>query len=84
MKCFYFGCWNAPGHYLHGPGGADVPFREQEEVVWYVVDGRKLHLDGTLAPRKNREGKLCWNAQHQYRSGECPQGKYLVHVLPNG
>lgn len=87
MKCFYFGCWNEAGHYLHGPGGSSVPFEEREKVERFVVDGKEHHIDGALAPRKNREGGLCWNVQHEdvrYRSGECPQGQYLVHVLPNG
>jgi hypothetical protein len=90
-RCYFFGCWNTPGHYLVGPHGARVDHREGAKVELF---GDQLHLDGSLAPRKYhpRYGTgLCWNAQSkpngqriEYQSEECPEGQFLRHVLPNG
>lgn len=89
MSAYFFGCWNESGHFLFAPGG-QRPYREEDAIVYY---GKRLHLDGTLAPRRDtrqwREtyGKLCWNGQdEQIRcySEEYPQGMFLRHVLDNG
>lgn len=87
-RCFYFGCWNRPGHYLHEPGGMSA----RDDRIAYYRPGR--HLDGTLAPRRGRSGGLCWvdqvppernEREWEIRySGEYPQGQFLRHVLPNG
>lgn len=78
LKCFYFGCWKEAGHYLFAPGGR-----------W--VAG--LHLSGVdalFAPRKRRDGSLCWlhmatdereRRMIEYRSEEYPQGQFLRHEL---
>ncbi len=85
--CFYFGCWNDPGHYLWLPGG-----RKHYGAATYY--GSRVHLDGTLAPRRlRRTGALCWQGQGPdsdarerigYDSEECPQGQFLRHVLDSG
>ena len=55
MKVFYFGCWNEAGHFLHAPGGHRL---YRNPVEYY---GDHVHLDGTLAPRRNRRtDALCW------------------------
>jgi hypothetical protein len=87
-RCFYFGCWNRPGHYLHAPGG-HVSWQEQVTLF-----GNGFHLDGTLAPRKNSAGQVFWVAlakdddnnreRFRYAGSECPQGQFLCHVLDNG
>lgn len=83
-ECFYFGCWNEPGHYLFAPGGKSVYRRD---VDYYTGgSGKRRHLDATLAPRKmGRE--IVWSGQDErfdYRSEEMPQGHYLCHKLDNG
>lgn len=89
-RCYFFGCWNEPGHYLHSSGRGSVDYQARQQIEHY---GDGLHIDGTLAPRRNREGGICWEGQgktHDERgriksnSGECAQGQYLLHVLPNG
>lgn len=88
--CLFFGCWNEPGHYLVGPGGYSV-YKELGDRPSYY--GAQRHLDGTLAPRKEKyTGKIVWSGQAsqdrrhevEYRSEECPQGQFLLHVLDNG
>jgi hypothetical protein len=96
MKCFYFGCWNRAGHYLNLPGGQSAHERAHVLVEYY---GHRVHIDGTLAPRKNTRhsrgdfGALCWQGQGitpeersriGYDSEEYPQGQFLLHVLDNG
>ena len=88
MKCFFFGCWNDAGHYLFAPGGRALHHDLSERVVWY---GDRVHLDGTLAPRRDRAGRIGWVGRtgrarggFEYASGECDEGLYLVHVLDNG
>lgn len=95
-RCFFFGCWNEPGHYLFYPGGATVPYTAEDRISWFKkplfpgqLIAERAHLDGTLAPRRSHEGKLVWCALRpgravEYYSVECPQGQYLVHHLPNG
>lgn len=99
-RCFYFGCWNEPGHYLFGRGGSGVSYAAQEAIVYFTdAEGKRCHLDGSLAPRKLRwprseaDGQLCWAAQGRVpgshleirnNSNEYPQGHYLRHVLDNG
>ncbi len=89
-RCFYFGCWGTPGHYLFTPG---VRSRDHDSRrIEYYATG--LHLDGTLAPRRLREyygGGICWTGQDQQQrsqlqsnSSECPQGQFLLHHLANG
>ncbi len=88
-QCFYFGCWNAPGNYLHGPSG----WRDHR-LEYYANAADRVHLDGTLAPRAHqRTGALCWVGQGEtndarrrieYDSREYPQGQFLRHVLSTG
>jgi hypothetical protein len=97
IRCFYFGCWNEAGHYLFAPGKA---WHAQDAAIVYYTGGlprERRHLDGSLAPRRLAEsfgGGLCWAGQGvipshphleiEYRSGEYPQGQYLLHHLDNG
>jgi hypothetical protein len=82
-RCLYFGCWNTAGHYLVGPGGSrsGLPNAEAYELN---------HVDGQFAPKRDRLGNLCWEAQvteqedrsryWQLRSAEeLPQGQFLRH-----
>jgi hypothetical protein len=96
MRCFYFGCWNQAGHFMHGPGS----YAEKDAASYYGV--HSVHLDGTLAPRKVREGtrtarqlvtRLVWQGMgetHEVRrrlqhdSEEYPQGQFLLHRLDSG
>lgn len=89
-RCFYFGCWNDAGHYLFARGGRDVPYAERKPVETF---GDDVHIDGSLAPRRTRDGKIVWfgqgatrrdRMQIDSRSGECPQGQFLLHHLDNG
>lgn len=89
-KCFYFGCWNSPGHYMFGANGRS-PSREFDRLDYY---GDDVHLDGTLAPRTyKRTGLIVWQGQAktkearnriEYDAEECPQGQFLLHVLDSG
>ena len=92
MKCFYFGCWNEPGHYFFGPGGAR-PARADYAAEYYVGrGGTRQHLDSTLAPRIHPYGGLCYSGgavdadelQRIRYAEERPQGQFLLHVLSNG
>lgn len=87
---YYFGCWNAPGHYLFIPDGAKPRGIEPE---WYVMGDERRNIDGTLAPRRFRHTKVVtfygehpMDAQQRIegKTVECPQGQYLIHVLDNG
>lgn len=89
-RCFYFGCWNTPGHYTFCPGG-----RSARNCLDIELYGDGAHLDGTLAPRKDgyHGGKLFWCGQGKteegrqrlrYDGAECPQGHFLRHELDNG
>lgn len=86
-RCYYFGCIDGPGHYLHGPTATD------RQRIEYYGGHRHVHIDGTLAPRRLRHGPLIWTGQgatHQERqrlatnSEECPQGQFLRHELDTG
>ena len=84
--CYYFGCWNEPGHFLHRPNG----IREYGNRIEWFGPGRN-HLDSTLAPR-HIEGRIGYAAMFltasregfRYRSQECPQGQFLRHYLDTG
>lgn len=88
-RTYFFGCWNAPGHYLHVPGGAKPCFDEER-----LVSSTKHKLDGALSPKRDkRTGRIVWRAQAEtdaeYRiiehvADELPQGQFLRHVLDNG
>lgn len=100
MGCYYLGCWNDAGHFLHAPGGsrAGAP-RDLERY-----NHQRIHVDGSLAPRRMGrdwrlpplrlpEGALCWIGQGETpddwqairsRSGEYPQGQFLLHFLDTG
>lgn len=94
-RCFFFGCWNAAGHYLFYPDGGHA----YGPTVRGVEEPGGIHLDGTLAPRRwvsdyyGDVNEPVWQAKGvtkeerdtiHYRSGEYPQGQFLLHVLPNG
>lgn len=81
-KCLFFGCWNRAGHYTFEPGGSSAHFPGEYELA-----GK---LDGGFAPRRARDGTLCWRQQGadqkarmeiDYRSAEYPQGQFLRHKL---
>ena len=85
-RCFYFGCWNQPGHYLFG----HVSYTEEKKIAYY---GAGRHLDATLAPRRfHYTSELTWIGEHAQekhhtissKTEECPQGQYLRHFLDNG
>lgn len=91
-RCFYFGCWNRPGHCLVEPGGKRVPggFQAEHGIVRFSGD---RHLDASLAPKKNqRTGVIACAAFAKDRDEyhrmqyfeECPQGQYVLHHLSNG
>jgi len=91
-RCYFFGCWNTPGHYLReAPGTPRLDYCLREKVELF---GGHLHLDGSLAPRKYNPyygAGICWNGQSkptgqriEYQSEECPQGHFIRHVLDNG
>lgn len=89
QKCFYFGCWNQAGHFMFAPGGRSVPWEERREYY-----GDRIHLGGTLAPRRMKHsGELCYQGQGKskeerdrifYDGEECPQGEFLLHLLNTG
>ena len=84
---WFFGCWDQPGHYLHGRDGA-APSTKPHALV-------QMHhrLDGCYAPRKMLSGvlsgQIVFTAQCggfrdaaqflETRSGELDQGHYLRH-----
>lgn len=35
---FYFGCWDAPGHFLFTPSG-HTAFKEEGQLPWPALDG---------------------------------------------
>lgn len=89
MKVYYFGYWNAPGHFLHAPGGRRA--HGAEMPAW--GEHRWPGLDALLAPRRRHYGnELTWLGEHaphntdfmKSRSEECQQGQFLRHVLDNG
>jgi hypothetical protein len=89
VKCFFFGCWGEPGHFIHAPGGARLWAADHLEYF-----GDHVHLDGNLAPRiVKRSPALCWAGRGKtvedrrrllYESDECPQGQFLLHLLDTG
>lgn len=91
-RCYFFGCWNEAGHYMHAPGGG----RDYDHRAQYFGPDRTC-CDGTLAPRigarRHNKGDLVWMAQGKtrdertridYDSAECPQGQFVLHYLDNG
>lgn len=91
--CLFFGYQPHGGHVLQVPGGGSA-WREVGEAPNYYGGAERIHLDGTLAPKKyRRTGALCWEGQGRtretrqrlhYDSDEYPQGQFLRHVLDNG
>lgn len=85
-EALFFGCWNAPGHFLFGPGGTRCS----------LPNGRayklSCSLDSRFAPRKSKLYGLCWLAQapdrdvdsatfwRYYDASEYPQGQFLRHT----
>lgn len=90
-KCWWFGCWLEPGHYLVNRRdrsvGSECPFHRLENF-----------LDGGYAPRRMREGywvpldldasRICYvnmgttreqRDRLRYGSNELPQGQALYH-----
>lgn len=85
MNCLYFGVHQRAGHVLHGgSSGFD------RSVTTYGPE--RQHIDGALAPRRDRAGEIFFAGAEQRHSErenssseyECPQGQYLLHHLPNG
>ena len=92
-RCFYFGCWNEPGHWLYIPGGRKWYSPERELEYCHGADGERLHIDASLAPRMHGNGAIWWVAKAKDKwhrdvegmnSRECPQGQFLLHYLTNG
>lgn len=87
-RCFYFGCWNKPGHFLRPSPG----YEEGQKVCYYLSPGgEECHLDGSLAPRRKKDGSIWWygaatseRERNLTVSSECPQGQALLHHLSNG
>lgn len=86
-RCFYFGCLNQAGHYMHGAGAGS--WSERERFSYF---GDHVHIDGSLAPRKDH-GQLVWSGKGatlrerqgiSWRSEEFPQGQFLRHDLDIG
>ena len=84
-RIYFFGCWNAAGHYLFAPGGRTVYATDGRREI-EVVDG--IHLDANYAPRRDRSGQTIWSAMGAniearqrltYRSEEMEQGAFLRH-----
>ncbi len=94
-ECYFFGCWNAAGHYLFLPNG-EWPSRKGRKTQYHQAEtfGADIHIDGALAPRiHERTGKALFvgsvtdrdeRRSLEYRSEECPQGQFLHHELDNG
>lgn len=89
-KVYFFGCWNAAGHYLFAPGGRSVRECDPER---FVLNGERYHIDGTLAPRRfEHTGELTFLAEHPVddrwritsKTKECAQGEFFLHHLDNG
>lgn len=89
MSCYFYGCWNGPGHFFWMPGGRYVSGAAQG-LEYFGSD--HAHIDGGMAPR-SRDGAIVWRGQGstlsdrqhiEYRSAECPQGQFLLHHLGNG
>jgi hypothetical protein len=94
-RCFFFGCWNQPGHFLVRAGQRRLS-DEDHRLEYY---GDRRHLDSTLAPRRmaakygRRGGEIVWTGSVRtreegvrigYDSEECPQGQFLRHYLDTG
>lgn len=89
MKAFFFGCWNAPGHFMWFPGGGRAPYNLGSTILGPEHPDR--WVDGTLAPRRLTAGssKIVWLLQDkpgahrslEHQSGECEQGYYLIHHI---
>lgn len=79
-RCFYFGCWERPGHYLFAPNREW--FSLDDSVVYYIggsktrrsPESERRHLDGTLAPRRLTPSQLA----DRYGGGLCFSGQGLV------
>lgn len=96
--CYYYGCWNDAGHFLWAPGKTPVRSPGSTYITLFAPDsnghdGKRVHLDGSLAPRRIQPAGTIschWlmptrdTDGHMNYSGECPQGQFLRHTLPNG
>lgn len=86
-RCYFFGCWNSPGHYMHGPCDS-----RERHLLEYCDNAHAIHLDGNLATRSGRGVRLQWGAQFRERDqrratndgAEYPQGHFLRHDLETG
>jgi hypothetical protein len=82
-RCLFFGCWNKPGHYLVGPGGARTGLPNE------LAYGLSRKLDGAFAPKRTRSGRIVsghidYDAPSYWEmrdAAECPQGQFLRHQL---
>jgi hypothetical protein len=82
-RCYFFGCWNRPGHFLHDSAG---------HIDYSNGVFNEAFLDGGLAPKVNpRTDKIDCAREHPkdfhaifYSWRELPQGKFLRHVLSVG
>lgn len=95
MRILFFGCWNQAGHFMFSRGGGQP--RHYGGAEYYGGDEQiKIHLDGTLAPRRMKPyygGEITWQGKGKtreerdhilYNSEELPQGQFIRHVLDNG
>jgi hypothetical protein len=96
-KCFYFGCLRTEGHFLYTPEGNTFWNDTLDHVGDAHIDGalapRKVRvgsksyykLEQPSAPIAALSGE---DREHRYQlnhdSNECPQGQFLLHMLPNG
>lgn len=59
----YFGCWDRPGHYLHGPGSRSIYRQEIGELELPWTEGL---MDGGLLKNGKRadapDGRVWWTA----------------------
>lgn len=87
-ECYYYGCWNGPGHFLYRPDGI-----RDHIIPFSVFRMKSIHIDSNFAPLRHKNGKIGFAGQfvdqgdrNQFRweSTECPQGQFLHHELDNG
>lgn len=86
--CYYYGCWNRPGRFVHIPNGLRVFHGEI-----HLFGNRNIHIDCNLAPRRGPDGRIGFAGMVLLRrfreeyfalSSECPHGQFLRHELDNG